>query len=141
MLQSSLAVSQRAWKRQFFRFPVLCSGVLSGGRLSSPLQCPICVRISAAALALCTCTQILTLTAVISISPVQINIFVRRAAFPVSAPLLAGPRRSISDVDGFLVVWVLFPPSSSDSEFSPHIHSDSLTTDITRPQLGVVYYF
>lgn len=80
------------------------------GGLSSPLQCPVCVCISTATLTLCTCTQILTLTVIISIRPVQINIFVRKTTFSVSAPLLSGLRHSISDVDSFLVFWILFPP-------------------------------
>lgn len=132
MLQCSLAVSQRAWKRRFPLF--VLEFCLGGGYHPSCRVRYICTR--NAAPTLWTCTQILIMTRIISIELLQMCISPRKTDFSVSGPLR-------SETQDFWCWWFSgffdsFFFNSNDSEFSPHNPIDILTTDITMAQLGVV---
>lgn len=110
MLQCSLAVSQRVWTGQFFRFPSLCLGSFVWGKVTSlgmfsVYLCEYCCNYF-----MCKHILILTMKDMIAIRPMEINIFVRKTTLSLTVYVVSCLRLSISSLDSFLVFWILFFP-------------------------------
>lgn len=133
MLQCSAAVSQRAWKRQFFRFPSLCFGLFFLGDVISLAMSSMCLHwyCHACFVQMCSNTD---LNSNDFYQDTANNIFYQVVCFFYigSSPFRTGTRHFY--YQHFLGLLYSFPPNISDSFFSIHVHSDNMTTGITRPE-------